>query len=93
MACMAALIVDACNTPCVHLQIHGAAEAAREAAAATICAESAVRCPSRKDLERMRPSMQLLPKYLELGKSLRAAAYLSMARSSAYGTTAACFKV
>ncbi len=37
--------------------------------------------------------MQLLPRLLELAGCLRAAACLSIARSSAYGPTAACFKV
>lgn len=90
---MAPQFAGACNTPCMHLQVHGTAEAACEAAAATVRTESAVGCPARKDLERMRPSMQLFSKVLELGKSLRAAACLSMARSLAYGSTAACFEV
>ncbi len=75
------------------LQVHGAAEAAWSAAAATARAGIGAGCPDPAELLRKRPSMQLLPKVLELACCLRAAACLSIARSTAYGPTAACFKV
>ena len=75
------------------LQVHGAAEAAWSAAAATARAGLGAGCPDPAELLRKRPSMQLLPKVLELACCLRAAACLSIARSTAYGPTAACFKV
>ena len=78
---------------CMCLQVHGAAEAAWSAAAATARAGLGAGCPDPAELLRKRPSMQLLPKVLELACCLRAAACLSIARSMAYGPTAACFKV
>ena len=78
---------------CVHFQVHGAAEAALSAATAIARAWLGAGCPEPAELAQERPSMQLLPRLLELAGCLRAAACLSIARSSAYGPTAACFKV
>ena len=75
------------------LQVHGAAETAWSAAAATTRAESAAGCPEPDELKRKLPSVQLLPQILELGRCLRAAARLSIARSLAYGPEAALFEV
>ncbi len=78
---------------CMHLQVHGAAEAALSAATAIARAWLGAGCPEPAELAQERPSMQLLPRLLELAGCLRAAACLSIARSSAYGPTAASFKV
>ena len=77
----------------MHLQVHGAAKAALSAATAIARAGLAAGSPEPAELARKRPSMQLLPKLLELACCLRAAACLSIARSSAYKPTAAYFKV
>lgn len=77
----------------MRLQVHGAAKAALSAATAIARAGLAAGSPEPTELARKRPSMQLLPKLLELACCLRAAACLSIARSTAYDPTAAYFKV
>ena len=77
----------------MRLQVHGAAEAALSAATAIARAGLAAGSPEPTELARKRPSMQLLPKLLELACCLRAAACLSIARSTNYDPTAAYFKV
>ena len=59
---------------CIHLQVHGAAEAALSAATAIARAGLAAGCPEPAELARRRPSMQMLPKLLERAYCLRATA-------------------
>lgn len=69
--------------------MHGAAEAALSAAAATARAELASACPAPEKLAQECPSLQLPEDVLQLARRLTAAAAQSIARVAAYASDAA----